>query len=149
MKTISLQVATFLFGLVGLPASAQLAVATVNELAQDASGIYLINVEQVADPKWTDETGQRVLVANSTIERAIKGRKRMDLAVAFQPNVSDRAKFAAGGRYLVFVYGAESALVVAQQTAALPIQGVEVDTSALRGEPKSQPLSSVLSQLGV
>jgi hypothetical protein len=133
--------------LVSLQAAAQLAVATIVELAEQASCIYLATVTEVVDPKWIDESGQRVMIAISPIERTLKGTDRKDLPIAFKPTVSDQAKFSVGGRYLIFVYGPQLPLVFANRTATLPIVGEDVETGQLRNEPRIQRLETVLSRI--
>jgi len=129
------------------PASGQLAVSSVVELAEQASHIYVTRVDELFDPKLRDEAGQAVLLAIATVETTIKGEMRKEVVFAFKPKVSDQARFSAGERYLVFTSGPHRSFVMDHQPVALRIEGTEVEMELLRSERRRQQLDSVLDRI--
>jgi hypothetical protein len=140
-------VLAILASITGIACSAAIAVFDLPSLANESAAIYLVDVKEVVNPQWKDESGQRVLLAIATVESTIKGRERRDITFGFKPTVSDQAKFVAGARYVVFLFGPQRPIVLDHQPRALPVQGEAVDTTGLKGEPQVQPLAPFIARI--
>jgi len=131
----------------GISCDAAPAVFDLQSLASESGGIYLVDVKEVVNPGWRDESGQGILLAVATVEVSIKGPQRRELTFSFKPAVSDQAKFASGSRYVIFVFGPQRPIVLDHQPRGMTVQGEVVDTSGLRGEPQAQPLAAFLARI--
>jgi len=126
-----------------LLAAAATALFTLDELVQRSRYVFVADVTDVAQPKWKDEQGSDVMLALATVTRALKGDVGNRVMIAYKANVDDQPQMQRGDRYLVFSVGAAAPLLHGHQVRALPIQGQEVSTFLIKGEPDKQSLPSI------
>ena len=126
-----------------LSAMAASALFTLDELVQRSRYVFVADVIDVAQPKWKDEQGSDVLLASAAVTRVLKGDVGTRVMIAYKANVDDQPQMRRGDRYLVFSVGTATPLLHGHQVRALPIDGQEVSTFLIRGEPEKQSLLSM------
>lgn len=126
-----------------LLAMATTAIFTLDELVQRSRYVFVADVVDVGHPMWKDEQGSEVLLASATVTRALKGDVGNRVTIAYKVNVDDQPQMRRGDRYLIFSVGAAAPLLHGHQVRALPIQGQEVATFLIKGEPEKQSLPSI------
>jgi hypothetical protein len=132
-----------------LLATAATALFTLDELVQHSRYVFVAEVIDVAQPKWKDDQGSDIMLASATVTRALKGDAGSRVTIAYKANVDDQPQMKRGDRYLIFSVGGGAPLLHGHQVRALPLQGQEVSTFLIKGEPEKQSLASVEDRIAL
>lgn len=122
--------------------SAAVAIFTLDELAAESHHVFVAEVNSVANPNWRDQNGSEVLLADATVVQSLKGQTDSRVVIAYKAGVDDQEQMQPKQRYVVFGFGSNAALLMGHQVLALSIQGDDVLTATIKGEPKTQSLKS-------
>jgi hypothetical protein len=120
--------------------SGAIAVFTLDELTARSRYVFVAEVDRIASPNWKDEQGNEIVLAEVTVVHAMKGQIGPRAVIAFKANVADQEQMQSRQRYVIFSFGSNSALLMGHQLRAFPVDGDEVSSATLKGEPTKQPL---------
>lgn len=126
-----------------LSAHAAVALFTLDELTSQSRFVFVGEVIAVLDPKWKDEQGNDVLLADVNVVHSLKGRTGERVVVAYKARVDDQEQLQARHRYVLFAFGPSPALLMGHQVRAFTVQGDEVLSSTIKGQPERQSLKAL------
>ncbi len=142
MKTSRTLVAIYLIAFC-LAAHAAVALFTLEDLTSQSRYVFVGDVTSVLDPKWKDEQGNDVLLADLKVVHSLKGQMGERVVVAYKGRVDDQEQLRERQRYVLFAFGASPALLMGHQVRVLTVRGDEVLSSTIQGQPEKQSLKAL------